>query len=369
MKNTLIIGGGLGGLVTSIILARNGIRCVMIEKKLYPLHKVCGEYISNEAAPFLKRSLLFPEQLLPPQINRFQLSSSTGRQATISLDLGGFGISRFNFDHHLYKIALSEGVIIHLKSEVGKVTFTDGKFLVETGTQSFESDVVVGAFGKRSKLDITLSRNFIKKRSPYAGVKYHLRTDHPGNLISLHNFEGGYCGISPVENNVTNLCYLTHRDPLKKLGSIEVFEKEVLWKNPFLKSVFLNSDFLFEKPEVINEISFETKSPVENHILMVGDASGMIAPVCGNGMAMAIHAGKIAAELVTAFCKGKISRLELEQSYSHQWRQMFAQRLWNGRQVQKLFGNRTMSNIAVNMALNYPPIANFIVRNTHGKVF
>lgn len=369
MRNALIIGGGLGGLVTSILLVRNGIQCVLIEKKLYPLHKVCGEYVSNEAAPFLKSSFLFPEEFLPPQIHRFQLSSLTGKQVTIPLDLGGFGISRFNFDHHLYKIALSEGVTIHLKSEVEKVTFINDRFLVEAGTQSFETDIVVGAFGKRSKLDIILNRNFIKKRSPYAGVKYHIRTDHPQDLIALHNFEGGYCGISQIENNVTNLCYLTHRDALRKLGSIEAFEKEVLWKNPFLKTVLSSADYLFDKPEVINEISFETKNPVENHILMVGDASGMIAPVCGNGMAMAIHAGKIAAELVTGFCKGKISRLELEQSYSQKWRQMFAQRLWNGRQVQKLFGNSTMSNLAVNLALNIPSIANLIVRNTHGKPF
>ena len=55
---------------------------------------------------------------------------------------------------------------------------------------------------------------------------------------------------------------------------------------------------LFEKPEVINEITFEKQDPVSNHILMCGDAAGMITPLCGNGMAMAIHSAKILSGLI-----------------------------------------------------------------------
>src|SRR5687767_9283184 len=49
-----IIGGGLGGLSLSIQLARKGYRVVLFEKEKYPYHKVCGEYISMEAWPFLE---------------------------------------------------------------------------------------------------------------------------------------------------------------------------------------------------------------------------------------------------------------------------------------------------------------------------
>ena len=87
------------------------------------------------------------------------------------------------------------------------------------------------------------------------GVKYHIHTDHPADLIALHNFKGGYCGLSRVEDSKYTLCYLTHRNNLKKHGSIKEMEEKVLHKNPFIKSVFQNSEFLFERPEVINEIS------------------------------------------------------------------------------------------------------------------
>jgi flavin-dependent dehydrogenase len=369
LGQVIIIGGGLAGLISGIQLRKQGIPCMLIEKKSYPLHRVCGEYVSNEALPFLKKEGLFPERFSPPHINEFLLSSVTGKVSRMHLDLGGFGISRFSLDFFLYQIAKDLGVDFFLDTEVSSISFSKNRFQIQTEQKLFEAEVVVGAFGKRSKLDVFLKRPFIRKRSPFLGVKYHVRTDHPANQIALHNFDGGYCGVSQVEDGVVNVCYLSERNSLRKHGSIEEMEKKVLCKNSFLKNIFTNSDFLFEKPEVINEISFETKSPVENHILMTGDSAGMITPLCGNGMAMAIHSAKIAADIIPEFLKGKISRDIMEEKYAYEWRKTFSGRLWRGRQIQKLFGNATLSNAAVNLVLYSKPLADLLVRNTHGQPF
>jgi menaquinone-9 beta-reductase len=369
LRNVIIIGGGLSGLISSIIIARAGIPCLVIEKKSYPLHRVCGEYISNEAAPFLKSLGLYPDQFSPPQINRLQLSSVTGRQAEIKLKLGGFGISRFSFDHFLYQKAKESGVDFILNTEVQEVTFENDTFFVKTELKNFEARMVIGAYGKRSKLDVKLGRSFIKKKSPYAGIKYHIRTDHPEDLISLHNFKGGYCGMSNVDGGKTNLCYLTHSDHLRHYRDIKKMEEEILFSNPLLKSIFANSDFIFDKPEVINEISFATKTPVESHIPMAGDAAGMITPLCGNGMAMAIHAAKVLSTLVIEFSQNRISRAEFEANYALRWRKIFSQRLAKGRLIQRLFGSTLVSNMTVDLAIHSRPLAGLIVRNTHGKVF
>lgn len=370
MKKVIIAGGGLAGLVCSIALAKEGIPSLVIEKKTYPFHRVCGEFISNETVPFLKSLQIYPEHLQLPQINMFQLSGFSGRSETLPLDMGGFGISRYTLDHFLYNHAKKSGVEFQLNTEIESIDFDDDQFKVKAGGQTILGDVVVGSFGKRSKLDVQLDRSFIKKRSPYVGVKYHLKIDHPQNLIALHNFPAGYCGVSNVEDNKTNLCYLTHRDNLKRYKDIREMEEAVLFTNPLLKYVFRHAEFLFEKPEVINEISFETKSAVSNHILMTGDAAGMITPLCGNGMAMAIHGAKIASELIIRFTRDpQFKRQAMEELYAKRWRQTFANRLAAGRQIQKLFGNPTTSNIAVNLALHVKPIARFIIKNTHGRIF
>jgi menaquinone-9 beta-reductase len=370
LKRIVIIGGGIAGLITSIQLAKAGISCIVFEKKMYPFHRVCGEYISNETIPFLKSLDLFPSIFNPPAIQRFQLSAVSGRNEILPLDLGGFGISRYVFDNFLYQKARSLGVEFFLKEEVTDVQFSEEKFLVKSSTKNVEADIVVGCFGKRSRIDIQLNRDFIRKRSPYVGIKYHIETEHPHDLIALHNFNGGYCGISNVENGVTNLCYLTHRENVKRFKTIREMEECILFKNPLLKNIFNNSKFIFDRPETINEISFETKSPVENHVMMVGDAAGMITPLCGNGMAMAIHASKILSELLIAnLHKQNFSRDLVERAYLRAWNKIFKRRLSFGRQVQRLFGNAWTSNIAVNLAINVRPIAHAIMKSTHGDPF
>ncbi|WP_333818558.1 NAD(P)/FAD-dependent oxidoreductase [Ohtaekwangia sp.] len=370
MKKVAIIGGGIAGLVSSILLARKGIDILVIERKSYPFHRVCGEYISNETVPFLQSHNLFPEAFKPSRISRFHLSSIRGKGEILPLDLGGFGISRYTFDYFLYQQAVHAGVEFWLNTEVEDIVYYENLFEIKTSGRSTQANVVLGAFGKRSRMDVALQRSFIRKRSPFVGVKYHVKTEYPEDLIALHNFPGGYCGMSNVEDSKTNICYLTHRDNVKKYKSIRDMEEAVLFRNPLLKDIFQNAHFLFEKPEVINEISFETKSPVSDHVLMLGDAAGMITPVCGNGMAMAMHAAKLAVDLVMRFCEDKnFTREQLEKSYTLLWNKNFSRRLWAGRQVQKLFGKEWSSNMAINLAIHVRPVTNIIIRNTHGEAF
>jgi flavin-dependent dehydrogenase len=350
-----VIGGGLAGLISAILLNRYGWAVILYEKKRYPFHRVCGEYISNETVPFLRENGLFPNHFKSETISRLQLTSVNGRSAEISLGLGGFGVSRYTFDNFLYQVAVNEGVTV-VHENVEQIDLK-------------KAHVTICAHGKRSKLDYTLDRKFIHKRSPYVGVKYHIKIDHPHGLIALHNFKDGYCGISNVEDGITNLCYLTHRDNLKKHGSIEAMQQEVLFRNPFLEEIFTKARFLLDKPEVINEISFAGKRQVENHILMIGDAAGMITPLCGNGMAMAIHSAKIVSEWVRKFLSGEITRPAMETGYAREWSDAFARRLWAGRQVQRLFGSERASNLAVKLVKNVKPIASFLVEQTHGDVF
>lgn len=367
-KRIIVIGGGLAGLISSILLARMNRNVVLIEKKRYPFHRVCGEYISNEVLGFLKREKLYPDFLELPEIRRFRFSDTQGKTVQIPLDPGGFGISRFVLDEWLVKQAIASGVDVRTGIQVNSVDYDEkaGKFELALSSHSIlEADYILGAFGKRSKLDKVMNRSFIQKRSPYIGVKYHVIGDFEQDTVALHNFPGGYCGLNAIESGKFNLCYLGSRDQLRQYGSVEEMERQVLWGNPILKQIFQESEFLFEKPEVINEINFEPKKPIENHILMAGDAAGLITPLCGNGMAMAIHSGKLAAE---ALLTGG-SREEVESIYAKTWTAEFRQRLWVGRNVQRLFGSGGASVFARNLIDYMPHLAKHIIRNTHGSPF
>ena len=369
--NVVIVGGGLAGLSCALQLIQQELEVVLVEKKEYPFHRVCGEYISNEVQPFLQRLGAYPSHLNPPKISRLHLTSTKGEQVYMQLPLGGFGISRYQFDHYLYQKAAALGVQFITRKYVESINFQGDQFeVVLNDQQKISSSVVIGAFGKRSVLDKMLNRPFMKIRSPYLAVKYHLKGDFPEDLIALHNFQGGYAGISSVEGQTLNLCYLAASESLKSYGNISSLEKQVLMKNVHLRRIFEDFDFLFEQPLVINEVSFEKKQPIEQHILMCGDAAGMITPLCGNGMAMAIHSSSLLAPLVLKFFnKAYYTRDMLEQDYTRVWNDHFKQRLWNGRQIQKLFGSDWMSLAAVKLCNSFPAAAQFLVRQTHGDTF
>jgi menaquinone-9 beta-reductase len=371
MRDVVIIGGGLAGLVNAIQLATAGLDVLLIEKRNYPFHRVCGEYISNEAIPFLKSIGADPSFLNPAKINRLLITSPSGIRLESKLEMGGIGISRYMLDHFLYKTAESRGVEFKLNTNVTDAKYSDGRFRVFLSEgHLIESKLVIGSFGKRSNLDRQLDRNFFYKRSPYVGVKYHIKAELPKELISLHNFNGGYCGISGIEEDKYCMCYMVIRDHLKKYGNIHDMQSEVLYKNPFLKTTFQNSIFLYDKPEVINEISFQRKSAVENHILMSGDAAGMITPLCGNGMSMAIHSAKILSSIIIKYYKKDNTHLgNIEKEYTREWNNVFGNRLKVGRFIQTLFIKEYLSHLSLNVLKNSTGLTKWVVGQTHGKVF
>lgn len=376
-----VIGGGLGGLALGIQCARAGYRTILFEKEEYPFHRVCGEYISMESWNFLEELGLPLSDMNLPVIKRLLVSSPNGNTLQHPLGLGGFGISRYNIDHQLAQIACHAGVKLADGVKVTDVSFDGDAFTMQTASRPgkvqhgpIKATLVAGSYGKRSNLDIKWHRDFVEhkpnKLNNYIGVKYHIHTDHPADLIALHNFSNGYCGISRIEDNKCCLCYLTTADNLKQNdNSIKRMEKEVLCKNPFLEKIFNNSDFVMTEPVVISQISFEKKSLVEEHVLMVGDAAGMITPLCGNGMSMALHAGKLAFGEIDHFLSNSTSRQQMEARYTSEWKKHFAGRLRIGRFIQGFFGDPLLSNVLISSVKPFPRVAGWLIRQTHGEPF
>lgn len=354
-------------MVSSIELARAGIKVLLIERKDYPHHKVCGEYVSNEVRPYLEHLGLNLDALGSADISRFRFTPPKGSVLETELDMGGFGISRYTLDQALYKLAIESGVDFQLNTIVQDVRWENDFFEIETSnSDQIGAEIVIGAYGKRTRLDKQLDRNFMKKESPYVGVKYHIKGDFAKDLISLHNFKNGYCGMSAIEDEKYCLCYLTERSNLKESGNIPDMERNILSRNPHLRDIFSNAEFLYDKPEVINEISFAHKDAVENHILMAGDSAGLITPLCGNGMAMAIRSGNMVAREVSRYFSEHHSREILEKSYAVAWRNEFALRLKVGRSVQRLFGREVLSEMALGFFKITPPLLRMVIKATHG---
>ena len=366
--DVIIVGGGLAGLTSAIHLSTRKKRVLLIEKNEYPKHKVCGEYISNEVLPYLNSLGINPINEGAKQITKVHISTTKSNLIKGELPLGGFGMSRYFLDNLLVKKAHLNGVQI-LKDTVDSIHFKKDSFTITTKSSGvFQSKITIGAFGKRSSLDQKMKRKFIQKKSPYLAVKIHVKGVFPENLVALHNFKGGYCGVSKVEDNAINVCYITEYRSFKKHKNITDFQEQVVFKNEHLRKIFKESTPVFEKPLTISQVSFQTKNPVEDHIIMCGDTAGMIHPLCGNGMGMAISSAKLASTRILQFLNGEIKTREgLEKQYLRDWNKEFKIRLKAGHFIAWLFRNQTISQIAYSILKRIPSLLPKMIKFTHGK--
>jgi flavin-dependent dehydrogenase len=300
---------------------------------------------------------------------KFQLSTTKGQLISADLPLGGFGISRFCLDEALANKALENGVEIR-QDVVEDIQFSNDEFSVVTkNNEIFKAAIVIGAYGKRANLDVKLDRKFIKTKSPYLAVKTHVKGDFPEDVVALHNFEGGYCGVSKVEDDSINLCYITNFESFKKFKDIGEFQEKVVFRNSHLKTIFNKTVPVFEQPLTISQISFEDKKPVENHILMCGDTAALIHPLCGNGMSMAIRSAQIASVLIIKFFNSELSNREaLEKQYLREWNTAFKLRLKTGHLVANLFNQPRISELLMQGLKWFPGILPHIIKRTHGKL-
>ncbi len=367
-----IIGGGLAGLSLSILLSRKGYRVCLFEKEVFPFHRVCGEYISMESWDFLISLGLPLENWSLPRIHKVNITAPNGESISEKLPLGGFGISRYMLDAALAEIAKSEGVEIFENTKVYDINFENGNHRIQTSEGLFNVKIVCACYGKKSNLDVKWKRKFLQQGESqnYVGVKYHVRANLPEHEIALHNFQGGYCGISKIENGKYCLCYLTKSENLRNnQSSIPVMEEKILKKNPELRKLLDEVVVLYEEPVTISQISFSEKTQIEQHVLFIGDSAGMITPLCGNGMSMALHASKIAAEIIPLFLENQISRKEMETTYQKKWNLQFKGRLRTGRLIQHFFGKTFWTIWLLRLLKHFPPLVRTLIRKTHGKRF
>jgi flavin-dependent dehydrogenase len=198
------------------------------------------------------------------------------------------------------------------------------------------------------------------------GVKAHYKGEWENDKVALYQFDGGYCGVSKVEDNVINVCYLVNTSAFKKVGDLRRFEDEVMCQNPNFNEVYRRLNRVMER-KVISQIYFGKKEKVNDQVAFLGDAAGMIFPLAGNGMAIAVHSAKIYCDLIDEFLKGNKSMEDVERLYEKKWLSLFNARIVNSKRLQLLMENSLLSKIAINMLTYIPFVFKRIIKGTHGK--
>ena len=350
-----IIGAGPAGSTLAALLAKRGLSVALIDRDAFPRDKLCGEFLSYDALPILDRLGIVAEldKRGAPLIDR---CSVVGRKRTYDFAFPhpARGASRLLFDDILVKKAIANGAQDRTGEQVTALTLP--------------AKVIVGAWGRWGRFDTQLKRRFVHDRSHrHFGFKRHYRNgarvSSPAPIL-LYSFPRGYLGVSPVEDGITNICGLVHASRLTHhKGRWDAFVQTIREEETQLDALYGNLEpaqdhFLSSEPVI-----FRARSPVEDGVVMIGDASGIVDPLTGNGMAMAVQSALLAAPFIVELASGNRDRQAVENAYRMAHRDFFADRIRWSRRIARLLSSPTLLNLAVS-AVRSPRVGEIFLRKT-----
>jgi flavin-dependent dehydrogenase len=185
-------------------------------------------------------------------------------------------------------------------------------------------------------------------------------------VIELHAFAGGYCGVLSEENGAVNVCWISHEDALRNRGGtpdamIRQLTSEKSELASRLSQLERRGDF-----HAASQLSFRPKDLFPRDVCMIGDAAGMIAPLCGDGMAMALTSGEFVAPLISDYLRSKIGLAAFKAVYARTWHSHFRTRMRVGRLVHAGYTRPAVAEAGVRLCAAVPDLAGLIVNATRG---
>jgi flavin-dependent dehydrogenase len=302
----LILGGGVAGCAASIALARRGRSVTLIEREPAPRHKVCGEFLSGEALEDLHALGIDVASLGAVPLNYVRLAASR-RAAQAPLPFPAASLTRKALDTALIAAAVDAGVRVEPGRTVQSLSRTeDNAWQVFLDDGSVRQAATV--FLATGKHDI---RGHGRPKDPHQwiGFKMYYRMSRAQTLdladaSELTLYAGGYGGIQPVEDGITNFCCVVQRRyfalaGLRWAGLLAKMQHDC----PHLAMRLDGAQPLLDKPITVTHIPYGyLRRTTEDGLYCIGDQAAVIPSFTGDGISIALHTARRA---VAAYLAGE----------------------------------------------------------------
>ena len=292
----LILGGGVAGCAASIALARKGRSVTLIEREPTPRHKVCGEFLSGEALEDLHALGIDVASLGAVPINYVRLAAAR-RAAEAPLPFPAASLTRKALDTALIAAAIAAGVRVKRGRGVQSLNRTNGNLwqaALDDGT-TYDAPTAFLATGKHDL------RGHGRPKDPQQWVAFKMyyrlsaaQTADLADASELTLYSGGYGGIQPVEDGITNFCCVVQRRYFARAGlRWEGLLAKMQQDCPHLAMRLDGAEPLLDKPITITHIPYGyLRRTTEDGLYCIGDQAAVIPSFTGDGISIALHTAR-----------------------------------------------------------------------------
>ncbi len=336
----VVVGAGPAGSVAAISAARSGAKVLLLESGKFPRQKVCGEFVSAEALQLLAETLSPQHQGLirnALRLHRARLFLD-GEIIETSVTPPGASIARIDLDAALWDSARESGVEAIERCSVRSVTRVEPEiFHTKTTQKVLISRSVIDASGRWSTLSSAALAGDPDRPSHaqrWMGIKAHFSEEAPEMSTDLYFFDGGYCGVQPVQMAGEKQVGRLNASAVVKAGSAKS-----------LQEVFIRSEALARRAKnwkpLIQELTtfpliFGSPEPERDGVLRVGDAAAFVDPFVGDGISLATRSGALAAACLSPFLSRRKTLRQATADYRESYRVWLSPVFRSSSQVRRL---------------------------------
>jgi menaquinone-9 beta-reductase len=303
----LVIGGGPAGAMAATRLAESGCPVTLLERESGAHNKVCGEFLSGEAVQYLEQAGIEVRKLGAAAIDRVRVAAGA-RAVEAALPFGALSLSRKVLDEAMLERAAQSGCLVERGAEVVGMVRDGGLWRVDRrGRGVLWARHVFLATGKHDVRGWARGKG---KQSDLVGFKMHWRL-RPAQMEALRGvmelflFPDGYGGLSLVEAETANLCFVIRSSRLRAIGDWMSVLEEIKGSNRRLRARLENAEPVYARPLAIAPIPYAHLQGARQGVWCLGDQAAVIPSFTGDGMSIALHSAMLATDMFLKGCSAE----------------------------------------------------------------
>jgi geranylgeranyl reductase family protein len=367
----LIAGAGPAGCTLALNLAGKGYRIAIIEKDIFPRHKICGDALSGKVLNVMQR---IPGDVYNDFLQNLNKIPSWGirfiapNQHEIDVPFlltreedqpaPGYVCKRNDFDHFMFsKLRDFSNIKIFEGERLTEVVTQPGHVIAKTGNHEFHGKVIAGADGVHSTVRKFLQNTKVDHKHFCIGIRgYYENVSglHPENyieLIFLKRLLPGYFWIFPSTEGLVNAGFgmMQHRIGKRRENLTHILD-DIIANDPLIAPRFTHAKLKSKTEAHTLPLGTYRLNRSGHRFILLGDAAFLVDPFSGEGIGNAMASGEIAASVLEQNFKTNDFSAEGLKTYDTRILRRFSQEFKTMSIMQRLAGSARLFNLVVNKA-------------------